>query len=110
MNASVELVYQSPRIASKQYRMRLFTNGQLQIPGVTDCYNLSEVPFLVNQLIRLCSDLSGNEVTEVSRRVVLCNFTSDFGLNKKQLNTVAIHREYREDPKRFNDVCFRLGL
>jgi hypothetical protein len=53
MNSSIEFVYTSKKSSGKDYQLRLFRNGMLQIPGVIEQYELSEVKGIVDGLIYL---------------------------------------------------------
>ena len=61
MNSSIEFHYQSlPKqnsSESKIYKLRMFRNGMLQIPGVVDAWALSDVQYSVTALLEMYTSI-----------------------------------------------------
>jgi hypothetical protein len=55
MNSSIEFHYvalsRNKTNQPKIYKLRMFRNGMLQIPGVVDCWALSDVQYSVTALL-----------------------------------------------------------
>ncbi len=113
MNSSIEFVYQSALNNSKQYKLRLFRNGMLQIPGVTDCYAMSEVKGLVGELISLYQLMfeCRTSVQVMNHHIAMCNYLAEFKLLPAQrLDIVKAYIDHKAQPNKFIDLCRQFQL
>ena len=77
MNASLLFQYKSLVYPDKVYKVKLFANGMVQIPGVKDCYEHSEVPHVLARILKLFQLLTGCQDVRVgSHYPALSNYNA----------------------------------
>ena len=86
MNASIQFVFQSQLNPDKQYKMLLFANGSLKVPGVSECFALSEVRGMVGQIMVIYEAFAKptEPLGSPLSRVAMCNYLAEFPLTEDQ--------------------------
>ena len=85
----------------------------LQIPGVTECYAMSEVRGIVSQLMYMYREVNKLEMPIVclNQQVALCIYLANFPIAAtERLDIVRAHIDHKKDPRLFFDMCTANGL
>ena len=85
----------------------------LQIPGVTECFSMSEVGGIVNQLVYTYRYISKIEkpIECLNRQVALCIYLAKFPIMPtERLDIVRAHIDHKKNPRVFFDLCTSRGL
>ena len=84
MNASIQFVYQSKYIPDKLYKILLFTNVSMKVPGVKETFALSEVRCFIDS-VKVVYEAFAKPTEPLGSplvRVVMCNYLADFPLTE----------------------------
>jgi hypothetical protein len=114
MNASLLFHCRSRINQDKVYKIKLFTNGMVQIPGVTQDFKHSEVPAALEMILRVYRILSNQQKTVIGGHyIALINYTAAINVPSKNIVTrrgrveqtvidvISLINKIKADPKHF---------